>query len=73
MNNTIFGQMPGLISKSRFEKQVKAYQTEHCANGLRSRAQFAAMLFSQIPGQHGLRGKASTDSGSKTRFTALIA
>jgi hypothetical protein len=53
--NTIFGQMLELISRYHFEKQVKAYQTERCAKGLRSWTQFAAMLFSQISGQHGLR------------------
>ena len=53
--NTIFGQMLELISRSHFEKQVKVYQTERCAKGLRSWTQFAAMLFSQISGQHGLR------------------
>jgi len=53
--NTILGQMLELISRSRFEKQVKVYQTERGAKGLRSWTQFVAMLFSQISGQHGLR------------------
>ena len=43
------------MSRSRFEKLVKEYKTEHGAKGLRSWAQFVTMLFSQISGQHGLR------------------
>ena len=54
-HNTILGQMLQLISRSRFEKQVKEHQSERGAKGLRSRTQFVAMLFSQISGQHGLR------------------
>jgi hypothetical protein len=54
-HNTILGQMLDLISRSRFEKQVKECQTEHGAKGLRSWTQFVAMLFAQISGQHGLR------------------
>jgi hypothetical protein len=54
-HNTILGQMLGLISRSRFEKQVKEYKTEHGAKGLRSWTQFVAMLFAQISNQHGLR------------------
>jgi len=54
-HNTILGQMLELISRSRFEKLVKEYKTEHCAKGLRSWTQFVTMLFSQISGQHGLR------------------
>src|SRR5215469_1733537 len=53
--NTILGQMLDLVSRSRFEKQVKEHKTEHGAKGLRSWTQFAAMLFAQISGQHGLR------------------
>jgi len=54
-HNTILGQMLELISRSRFEKLVKEYKTEHGAKGLRSWTQFVTMLFSQISGQHGLR------------------
>jgi hypothetical protein len=54
-HNTILGQMIQLISRSRFEKLVKEHKTEYCAKGLRSWTQFAAMLFGQISGQHGLR------------------
>jgi len=54
-HNTIFGQMLDLISRSRFEKLVKEYKTEHGAKGLRSWTQFVTMLFSQISSQHGLR------------------
>jgi len=53
--NTIFGQMLELISRSRFEKLVKEFKTEHGAKGLKSWTQFITMLFSQISGQHGLR------------------
>jgi len=53
--NTILGQMLGFISRSRFERLVKEYQTERGAKGLRSWTQFVTMLFSQISGQHGLR------------------
>jgi len=53
--NTILGQMLELISRSRFEKQVKEFKTEHRAKGLRSWTQFVTMLFSQISGQQGLR------------------
>jgi transposase len=53
--NTILGQMLDLISRSRFEKLVKEYKTEHGAKGLRSWTQFVTMLFSQLTGQHGLR------------------
>jgi hypothetical protein len=44
-HNTILGQMPGLITSSRFEKQVKEYKTEHVAKELRSWTQFIAMLY----------------------------
>jgi len=53
--NTVLGQMLDLISRSRFEKLVKEYKTEHGAKGLRSWTQFVTMLFSQISGQSGLR------------------
>jgi putative transposase len=53
--NTILGQMLEFISRSRFEKLVKEYKTEHGTKGLRSWTQFVTMLFSQISGQHGLR------------------
>jgi hypothetical protein len=53
--NTVLGQILDLISRSRFEKLVKEYKTEHGAKGLRSWVQFVTMLFSQISGQHGLR------------------
>ena len=53
--NTILGQMLALISRSRFEKQVKEHKTEHGAKGLKSWTQFVTMLFSQLTGQHGLR------------------
>jgi IS4 transposase len=54
-HNTILGQMLQLISRSRFEKMVKEYKTEHGAKGLRSWTQFVSMLFGQISNQHGLR------------------
>jgi hypothetical protein len=54
-HNTILGQILESISRSRFEKLVKEYKTEHCAKGLKSWTQFVTMLFSQISGQHGLR------------------
>src|SRR5215469_16271239 len=54
-HNTVLGQMLDLISRSRFEKQVKEHKTEHGAKGLRSWTQFVSMLFAQISGQHGLR------------------
>jgi hypothetical protein len=44
-----------LISRSHFEKQVKEWQTEHGAKGLKSWTHFVSMLFAQISGQHGLR------------------
>ena len=53
--NTVLGQMLDLISRSRFEKLVKEYKTEHGAKGLKSWTQFVTMLFSQISGQSGLR------------------
>jgi len=53
--NTIFGQILEFVSRSQFSKLVKAYKTEHGAKGLKSWTQFAAMLFAQISGQHGLR------------------
>ena len=53
--NTILGQMIEVISRSRFEKLVKEYQTERGAKGLRSWTQFVTMLFGQISNQHGLR------------------
>ena len=53
--NTIIGQMIEVISRSRFEKLVKEYKTEHGAKGLRSWTQFVTMLFGQISNQHGLR------------------
>src|SRR5215471_5742395 len=63
-HNTILGQMLDLISRSRFEKQVKEHQTERGAKGLRSWTQFVTMLFSQISGQHGLR---SIEQGMNTQ------
>ena len=54
-HNTIFGQMIGLISRSRFEKLVKEHKTEKGAKGLKSWTQFVTMLFAQLSGQHGLR------------------
>jgi hypothetical protein len=54
-HNTIFGQLLALVSRSRFENLVKQHKTEYKAKGLRSWLQFAAMLFGQISGQHGLR------------------
>ena len=54
-HNTILGQILELISRSRFEKQVKERQTERGAKGLRSWTQFVTMVFSQVSGQHGLR------------------
>ena len=54
-HNTIFGQMIGLISRSRFEKLAKEHETEKGAKGLKSWTQFIAMLFAQLSGQHGLR------------------
>ena len=62
--NTIFGQMLDLISRSRFEKQVKEFKTEHGAKGLKSWTQFIAMLYAQISGQHGLR---SIESGMNSQ------
>jgi len=53
--NTILGQMLDLISRSRFEKEVKEHKTEHGAKGLKSWTQFVSMLFAQISNQHGLR------------------
>ena len=53
--NTILGQMLDLISRSHFEKLVKAHKTEHKAKGFRSWTQFVVMLFGQISNQHGLR------------------
>ena len=53
--NTVFGQLLSLVSRSSFEKLVKQHKTEYKAKGLRSWMQFAAMLFGQISGQHGLR------------------
>jgi len=53
--NTVLGQMLDLISRSRFEKLVKEYKTEHGAKGLSSWTQFVTMLFSQISGQSSLR------------------
>src|SRR5215469_15363341 len=53
--NTILGQMLDLVSRSRFEKQVKEHKTEYAAKGLKSWTQFVVMLFAQISGQHGLR------------------
>jgi len=53
--NTVLGQMLELISRSRFEKLVKEFKTEHGAKGLKSWTQFVTMLFSQISGQQGLR------------------
>ena len=47
--------MIALISRSVFEKLVKAHKTEHGAKGLKSWTQFVTMLFSQLSGQHGLR------------------
>jgi putative transposase len=63
-HNTIFGQILQFISRSRFEKLVKLYKTEHGAKGLRSWTQFLAMLFGQISGQHGLR---SIEKGMNSR------
>jgi len=53
--NTVLGQIPGSISRYRFEKLIKEHKTEHGAKGLRSWTQFATMLFGQLTGQHGLR------------------
>jgi putative transposase len=47
--------MMALISRSHFEKLVKAHKTEYRAKGLRSWTQFVTMLFGQVTGQHGLR------------------
>src|SRR5215469_9897793 len=67
-HNTVFGQMLDLISRSRFEKLVKDYKTEHGAKGLRSWAQFVTMLFAQISGQHGLRSIEQSMNNQKSSW-----
>jgi hypothetical protein len=52
--------MLALVSRSRFEKLVQEHKSEYRSKGLRSWTQFAAMLFGQLSGQHGLR---SIDTG----------
>jgi len=63
--NTVLGQMLDLISRSRFEKLVKEYKTEHGAKGLKSWTQFVAMLFSQISGQSSLRSMEQSMNNQK--------
>jgi putative transposase len=53
--NTIMGQMLAMVSRYRFEKLVREHKSEYKSKGLRSWTQFAAMLFGQLSGQHGLR------------------
>jgi hypothetical protein len=52
--NTILGQLLALVSRTRFEKMVREHKSEYKSKGLRSWTQFAAMLFGQLSGQHGL-------------------
>jgi len=66
--NTVFGQMLELISRSRFEKLVKEFKTEHGAKGLKSWTQFITMLFSQISGQHGLRSIEQSMNNQRNRW-----
>jgi putative transposase len=67
--NTIFGQLLGLISRSRFEMLVKEHQTEKGAKGLTSWTQFVSMVFGQISGQHGLRG---IETGMNSQKSSLF-
>jgi hypothetical protein len=53
--NTILGQMLEPISRSGFQKLVKAHKHEFGAKGLKSWTQFVSMIFGQVSGQHGLR------------------
>jgi hypothetical protein len=62
--NTILGQMLALVSRSRFEKLVQEHKAEYKSKGLRSWTQFAAVLFRQITGRHGLR---SIETGMNSR------
>jgi putative transposase len=67
-HNTIFGQLLALVSRSRFENLVKRHKTEYKAKGLRSWLQFAAMLFGQISGQHGLRSIETAMNSQRSSF-----
>ena len=69
--NTILGQLLELVSRSRFEKLVREHKCEYKAKGLRSWTQFAAMLFGQISGQHGLRSIESGMNSQRTSFYHL--
>ncbi|WP_020614782.1 IS4 family transposase [Sediminispirochaeta bajacaliforniensis] len=55
-NNSIFGQMLQFISRYKFQKCVKEYQSEKHSKGFSSWSHFVSMLFGQLSGQDGLRG-----------------
>ena len=54
-NNTLLGQIIGLVSRSQFENLVKSHKTEKGAKGFTCWAQFVTMLFAQFSRQSGLR------------------
>ncbi|MDR1617895.1 MAG: DUF4372 domain-containing protein [Treponema sp.] len=69
--NTIPGQLPALVSGSRFEKLVQEHKSGYKSKRLRSRTLFAAMLFGQISGQHGLRSIETGMNSHKEQFLSF--
>ncbi|MDR2797062.1 MAG: DUF4372 domain-containing protein, partial [Treponema sp.] len=69
--NTIMGQLLALVSRSRFEKLVREHKAEYKSKGLRSWTQFAAMLFGQLSGQHGLRSIETGMNSQRNSFYHL--
>ena len=53
--NTLFGQLLGVLGRSRFDSLVKKYDSDKYCNGNATWMQLTAMLYAQITDANGLR------------------